>query len=386
MGVQLVIEDFEGAKTVVALDGEVTIGRQEGSTIQLTEKNVSRRHARLRPVDDGWQLEDLQSYNGVRLNGELIEGASLIHEGDLIQIGDYQITLGEGAGALKSTMDLGPGTLAAANDPAEAAVAPPDVNSGPAEPAVGPAAAVAFAAPGTGSYDEVGLDDPPKKSKAGLVIGGLLLVGIGVGVFFTQQGKAANDSAASAASTTTAAAATKPEGTDAPEDESPPDSEAAEATVEDPVEDSPEAAVGESADAVDTAAEDPGAEDVDADPLDDEEAADAAVEDSGDLGDADETPAAPAAKKKKKKKQKKKSASALLADARKAQLAGRYSSAYSLANRAYGTKASQEAAQVMGVAACKMGDASKAKKALSKLSGGKKSALKSVCAGAGINL
>ena len=45
---KLVIQDDEGKTTVVPLiRDELTIGRKEGNTIRLTERNVSRRHARL---------------------------------------------------------------------------------------------------------------------------------------------------------------------------------------------------------------------------------------------------------------------------------------------------------------------------------------------------
>ena len=49
---KLTIEDDEGKTTVVPLArDEITIGRLEGNTIRLTERNVSRRHARLRPSE-----------------------------------------------------------------------------------------------------------------------------------------------------------------------------------------------------------------------------------------------------------------------------------------------------------------------------------------------
>jgi pSer/pThr/pTyr-binding forkhead associated (FHA) protein len=48
MALRLIIEDEEGATTIVPLgEEEVTIGREPGNTIQLTEQNVSRQHARL---------------------------------------------------------------------------------------------------------------------------------------------------------------------------------------------------------------------------------------------------------------------------------------------------------------------------------------------------
>lgn len=96
---KLIIEDDEGRKTVVPfVRDEITIGRQEGNTIRLTERNVSRRHARLVRQNGHFLIEDLGSYNGTRINGERIQGQSEIHDGDLIQIGDYDLALqAEGA-------------------------------------------------------------------------------------------------------------------------------------------------------------------------------------------------------------------------------------------------------------------------------------------------
>ncbi|WP_342375576.1 FHA domain-containing protein [Myxococcus stipitatus] len=99
---KLIIEDDEGRKTVVPfVRDEITIGRQEGNTIRLTERNVSRRHARLVRLNGHVVVEDLGSYNGTRINGERIAGQSPLSEGDLIQIGDYDLALqAEGANAI----------------------------------------------------------------------------------------------------------------------------------------------------------------------------------------------------------------------------------------------------------------------------------------------
>src|SRR5438270_10733959 len=89
---KLIIEDDEGRKTVVPLvREEITIGRQDGNTIRLTERNVSRRHARLVKDNGSLLIEDLGSYNGVRVNGEKIAGPTKIKEGDLVEIGDYDL-------------------------------------------------------------------------------------------------------------------------------------------------------------------------------------------------------------------------------------------------------------------------------------------------------
>lgn len=91
---KLIIEDDEGRKTVVPfVREEITIGRQEGNTIRLTERNVSRRHARLLRQNGRVVVEDLGSSNGTRINGERISGQSAIKDGDLLQIGDYDLAL-----------------------------------------------------------------------------------------------------------------------------------------------------------------------------------------------------------------------------------------------------------------------------------------------------
>jgi pSer/pThr/pTyr-binding forkhead associated (FHA) protein len=91
---KLIIEDDEGKTTVVPLiRDEITIGRKEGNTIRLTERNVSRRHARLMRQNGAVYIEDLSSYNGIKVNGDRIAGRIAINEGDRVQIGDYQLAL-----------------------------------------------------------------------------------------------------------------------------------------------------------------------------------------------------------------------------------------------------------------------------------------------------
>jgi ABC transport system ATP-binding/permease protein len=91
---KLIIEDDEGHTTVVPLvKEEITIGRKEGNTIRLTERNVSRHHARLTRSNGSVFIEDLDSYNGVRVNGDKIAARTTVREGDLVEIGDYHLAL-----------------------------------------------------------------------------------------------------------------------------------------------------------------------------------------------------------------------------------------------------------------------------------------------------
>ncbi len=89
---KLVISDDEGHTTVVPLlRDEITIGREEGNTIRLTERNVSRAHARIVKRNGDYVIEDLGSYNGVLLNGSRIESRAELSAGDQLAIGDYDL-------------------------------------------------------------------------------------------------------------------------------------------------------------------------------------------------------------------------------------------------------------------------------------------------------
>lgn len=91
---KLVIQDDEGKTTVVPLArDEITIGRKEGNTIRLTERNVSRRHARIFKTNDEIQIEDLGSYNGIRINNARIAAKAALRTTDQVQIGDYKLFL-----------------------------------------------------------------------------------------------------------------------------------------------------------------------------------------------------------------------------------------------------------------------------------------------------
>jgi pSer/pThr/pTyr-binding forkhead associated (FHA) protein len=91
---KLVISDDEGKNTVVPLvRDEITIGRKEGNTIRLTERNVSRKHARISRSNGAYIVEDLSSYNGIRLNGRRIDSQAELHSGDQLVIGDYVLAL-----------------------------------------------------------------------------------------------------------------------------------------------------------------------------------------------------------------------------------------------------------------------------------------------------
>ncbi|MCG8554277.1 MAG: FHA domain-containing protein [Proteobacteria bacterium] len=119
---KLVISDDEGRTTVVPLvRDEIAIGRTEGNTIRLTERNVSRQHAELRRYNGAYHLRDLQSYNGVYLNGQRVEGEPELQAGDKFSIGDYVLAI-----ELDRDTDSPPAPVAAAI-PTQPAQLPPRV-------------------------------------------------------------------------------------------------------------------------------------------------------------------------------------------------------------------------------------------------------------------
>lgn len=69
------------------LDGSaLTIGRSDSCEVVLGDREVSRRHAAIRNEGDRWIVIDLDSRNGVRLNGNVIERATRLRDGDTIEI------------------------------------------------------------------------------------------------------------------------------------------------------------------------------------------------------------------------------------------------------------------------------------------------------------
>lgn len=91
---RLCLEDDQQNRTVVNLVRQsYSIGRAEDNAIRLTERNVSRRHARLERSEDGWVLTDLNSETGCFVGERQVEGSQAIGHGDRIRIGDYLVIL-----------------------------------------------------------------------------------------------------------------------------------------------------------------------------------------------------------------------------------------------------------------------------------------------------
>ena len=96
-----------GAAEIRLQSGEVTVGRGSDNTVSLKAHGISRRHARLFHGDGAWQVEDLGSTNGTRVNNSLIDQRAL-EDGDTVAFGragyKYLVVEAEAAGPV---VDLG---------------------------------------------------------------------------------------------------------------------------------------------------------------------------------------------------------------------------------------------------------------------------------------
>lgn len=86
------IDVIEGPAEVVGrhveILGPVIVGRSPGADIVLPGAYVSGRHARFSPQGPALVGEDLGSMNGTMANGHQITGPTVLHDGDVVQIGD----------------------------------------------------------------------------------------------------------------------------------------------------------------------------------------------------------------------------------------------------------------------------------------------------------
>jgi ABC-type multidrug transport system ATPase subunit len=75
-----------------ARDGVFLIGRLPHCDIVIPSPLVSKQHARLTRLPEGWILEDCQSTNGSFLNGRRIPGKAAVHPGDRLSFAAIEYT------------------------------------------------------------------------------------------------------------------------------------------------------------------------------------------------------------------------------------------------------------------------------------------------------
>ena len=68
-------------------DRPVDIGRSSDCAITVSDQNVSRRHAEVRPSARGYAVADLGSTNGTMVNGTRIRDEQGLVDGDIVNVG-----------------------------------------------------------------------------------------------------------------------------------------------------------------------------------------------------------------------------------------------------------------------------------------------------------
>ncbi len=71
----------------------ITIGREEGNTIQLNDERVSRYHIKIQEDHERLVITDLESTNGTKVNGEDVQ-LRILRFGDLITVGRSVLLFG----------------------------------------------------------------------------------------------------------------------------------------------------------------------------------------------------------------------------------------------------------------------------------------------------
>jgi len=75
-----------GGLSVTLSRPDMLVGRHSDADVRLALPDISRRHCRFVFTDNRWQVFDLNSLNGLYVNGERVQQACLAHR-DRISIG-----------------------------------------------------------------------------------------------------------------------------------------------------------------------------------------------------------------------------------------------------------------------------------------------------------
>ena len=96
MGGVVTLQVLDGAdrgRIFENLTPTITIGREEGNTIQLNDERVSRFHLKIQDDQSQYVLTDLESTNGTKVNGEDIH-LRILRYGDMISVGRSVLLFG----------------------------------------------------------------------------------------------------------------------------------------------------------------------------------------------------------------------------------------------------------------------------------------------------
>ena len=118
----------------------ISIGRDAGNDIAISDPEISRRHARLIQQPGGYAIEDLGSTNGTFVNGARIASPHQLNHGDQIGLGETVVVVYHGLVESTPATIVGstpppPDATVAADPSMRPAAPPPAMPQAPAEPA-----------------------------------------------------------------------------------------------------------------------------------------------------------------------------------------------------------------------------------------------------------
>ena len=88
-----VVQGADRGRTYADLKTPISIGREEGNSIQLNDERISRFHCKIQEDNDHLVLTDLESTNGTRVNGQDCQ-LRILRFGDIISVGRSMLLFG----------------------------------------------------------------------------------------------------------------------------------------------------------------------------------------------------------------------------------------------------------------------------------------------------
>ncbi|MBM4068033.1 MAG: FHA domain-containing protein [Planctomycetes bacterium] len=88
-----ILEGIDKGRVFRDLATPVTIGREEGNLLRLNDERVSRFHAKVQIDNEDFILTDLESTNGTKVNGTVVQIRRLRH-GDRVSVGRSLLLFG----------------------------------------------------------------------------------------------------------------------------------------------------------------------------------------------------------------------------------------------------------------------------------------------------
>ena len=88
-----VLDGADRGRAFENLPTPLTIGREEGNSVQLNDERISRCHLKIQDDDERLVLTDLESTNGTKVNGESVQLWTL-RPGDIISVGRTLLLFG----------------------------------------------------------------------------------------------------------------------------------------------------------------------------------------------------------------------------------------------------------------------------------------------------